>query len=139
MTTTHVLHLRYSTSRGQETYGYPLVSLRDETTGQRKTTTGGGYDLTGTVFGAWLADNAQAQLLAMAGRAHAVFSVADGYRSGVGDLYGMTYFPEQGRVSLDGACGLDSMVKIARTIGADVTRTHDRKGNTTGWLVTLPA
>lgn len=23
-----------------------------------------------------------------------VYSVADGYRSGVGDLYGMTYFPE---------------------------------------------
>lgn len=133
MTTTHVLRLRYSTSRGQATYGYPLVSLRDEATGLRKTTTGGGYDLTGTVFGAWLADNAQTQLLAIADRAHAVFSVADGYRSGVGDLYGMTYFPEQGRVSLNGACGLDSMVKIARAIGADVTRT------TTGWLVTLPA
>lgn len=122
-TTTHVLRLKWSTSRGRDTYGWNIVTLTDETTGKRFRANGGGYDMVGTVFGEWLANTAKPGAIAdLEELPYGAFRRADG-----------------SSVYLDGACGLDQMVRLARIIGADVTRTHDRKGNTTGWLVTLPA
>lgn len=120
MTTTHVLRLKWTTSRGQDTYGWNICTLVDETTGQRYRTTGGGYDMAGAVFGDWLQETAQARLRAL--------PTLD---------YGARRH-ESGNVTLDGACGLSSMLRLAEAVGADVTRTHDRKGNTTGWLVRFP-
>jgi len=121
--TTHVLRLKWSTSRGRDTYGWNIVTLTDETTGKKYRANGGGYDMVGTVFASWLLDVARVELLALPADAK---------------FYGLRRHAGGG-LSLDGACGHGSMVKIARAIGADVTRTYDRKGNTTGWLVTLPA
>lgn len=121
-TTTHVLRIKWSTSRGRDTYGWNICTLTDETTGKRFRTTGGGYDMVGTVFGEWLAN-----------------TVRPGAIADLEELpYGAFRRPD-GSVYVDGACGLSCMTRLAEAIGAEITRTHDRKGNTTGWLVTLPA
>ena len=122
-TRTHVLRIKWSTSRGRDTYGWNVCTLTDETTGKRFRTTGGGYDMAGTVFGDWLEAEAQDALSALPDEE-------------------LTYGARRradGTVSLDGACGINCMHRAAAAIGAELTRTHDRKGNTTGWLVTLPA
>jgi hypothetical protein len=113
-TTTHVLRLKWTTSRGRDTYGWNVVTLTDETTGRKYRAKGGGYDMTGTVFASWLlGENKLRVALAREARKYArkEHDVSD----------------------------LESMFTIARAIGAEITRTHDRKGNTTGWVVTLPA
>lgn len=122
-TATFSLRLKWTTSRGRDTYGWNIVTLTDETTGRKYRANGGGYDMTGTVFASWLLDVARVELLALPADV---------------EFYGLRRHAGGG-LSLDGACGLESMLTIARAIGADVTRTHDRKGNTTGWIVTLPA
>lgn len=121
-TATHVLRLKWTTSRGRDTYGWNIVTLRDETTGTRFRANGGGYDMTGTVFGNWLAATYPEELRAWAASTDSLD-------------YGATV-REDGSVRLNGACGLESMRQIADALDLQVTRTHDRKGNTTGWIVT---
>jgi hypothetical protein len=123
MTTTHVLRFTYGTSRGRETYGYNIVRLTDETTGQAFRTMGGGYDMHGTVIGAWLVSVARAELLAL----------PEG-----GDYYGMRRYPD-GRLSVDGAAGVQSMLNLAAAVGIEMERTYNRKGQTTGYLATWTA
>ena len=124
-TRTHVLRLTYGTSRGRETYGWNVVTLKDETDGTRARTTGGGYDMTGTVFGEWLEHHAQ-----------------DALQSLEELPYGARRL-ESGRVSLDGACGLECMERLARAAGLEVETTgrkvRGRGWTRTGWIVTLPA
>lgn len=144
MTTTH-LSLSWGTSRGRETYGYTICRLTDDSTGKVYRCMGGGYDMAGTVFAAWLQDVHQDALVSIADRAY--------YRAGTewttpdadrGDLYGMraSLKPENLRplhVYLDGGCGLDSIMRIAKAIGLEVTRefrhSGRNRGETTGWLV----
>lgn len=120
-TATHVLRLKWTTSRGRDTYGWNILTLTDETTGQRFRTMGGGYDMAGTVFGDWLAASYAEELRAWAASTDSLD-------------YGATVRAD-GSVRLDGACGLESMRQIADALDLKVTRTHDRKGNTTGWIV----
>ncbi len=124
-TRTHVLRIKRSTSRGRDTYGWNICTLTDETTGKRFRTTGGGYDMAGTVFGDWLEATFREELARWA-------ASTDNLN------YGATVRAD-GSVRLDGGCGLEQMRQVADALGLEVARTHDRKGNTTGWLVTLPA
>lgn len=151
MGNTNYLELSWSTSRGRDTYGYNICRLDD--TGSigtpRFRTLGGGYDMIGTVFGQWLQWKYQDRLLALADRAAAV-SDDSGYHSkgddhaswhdkGNGLLYGMTYHTKTGKdryVSLDGACGIDSMRLIADQIGLSVQSAVNRRGNVNGYIVT---
>ena len=142
----HTLRLTYGTSRGRDTYGYALVTLRDEN-GKAWRTCGGGYDMKGTVFGDWLQDTYQAELRAIAHRAHAHYGKAGGYQThdapgsrnpDFNYLYGMLRNDDTGEVRLDGACGLSCMEGIAGKIGLTVNSFHDRKGNTDGWSVLAP-
>ncbi len=102
---------------------------------------GGGYDMQGTVFGGWLQETYQeaVALLAYTGRAYGTYvdnvRQPNNERSG---LYGMTLYRSAGtsRVMLDGACGLESMLTIAKTIGLTVRRISNRRGHLTGLLVT---
>ena len=124
-TTTHVLRIKWTTSRGRDTYGWNIVTLTDETTGKRFRANGGGYDMVGTVFGDWLAATFPEELQRWA--------------DGTPDLDYGAFRRADGSVYLDGACGLEQMRQVGDALGLEVIRTHDRKGNTTGWLVTLPA
>lgn len=139
------LPLSWSVSRGRDTYGYNICRLDDNATGKRYRCNGGGYDMTGTVVGKWLAATYQERLLALQDSAHARYSKADGYKtssneSGNGPnrnkLYGMCYHADENRVSLDGACGLSCMIDIAAAIGVRITSNYNkRKRATDGFFI----
>lgn len=122
-------------SRARDTYGYTIVRLKDSETGKLYRCSGGGYDMVGTVLAAWLEDVHADKLreLAHAGRAHATYSKSGGYKSGTGELYGMTYHADEDRVSLDGACGVESVRRIAEAAGVTLRSIPTRSGYTRGW------
>jgi len=122
------LALSWSISRGVETYGYNICRLDDTSaTGKRYRCMGGGYDMVGTVFGDWLADRYQDRLLAYCSK----------MPDEAAKLYWLRIVTQRHgpRISLDGACGLDSMIRVAEAIGLTVRRTSNRKGHTTGFNV----
>lgn len=119
----HHLVIKWGTSRGADTYGYTLATLRDQTGKVRARTCGGGYDLRGTVFADWLESEYQSRLLTVANRMASEYSVAHGYvtRAPTADsLYGV-FLVDENRVTLDGACGYSSMVRIAKAIRLTVS------------------
>lgn len=127
------LSISWSVSRGQDTYGYNICRLDSYNTGKRYRCIGGGYDMIGTVFGDWLEDEYQERL-------HKFFATqekTEGY-SNVKNFYGAR-IRDDGSVSLDGACGIDCMIRIAEAIGIEVEREYKSKGRnrgeTTGWFV----
>jgi hypothetical protein len=48
----------------------------------------------------------------------------------------MTRNDDTGRVSLDGACGVETMLAVATAIGLQITRNSDKRGRTIGFFVT---
>ena len=147
--TATALSLKWSTSRGQDTYGWNILTITDQRTGKKYRTKGGGYDMTGYAFGLWLEDRHQDELTGIHHRAACTYSKGGGYvvsdedraswSNPDGVLYGMTYHPDSRCVSLDGSCGIDSMLRIANAIGRDITRTYQQggknRGETTGGIV----
>ena len=124
---TNYLALSWSVSRGRDTYGYNIARLDDHATDARFKCMGGGYDMVGTCVGRWLAETYQERLMA-AGEA-------------VTGLYGARLRSGDGGVSLDGACGLDCMIRIAAAIGVRITSNYNRRANrgrgaTEGYFVT---
>ena len=119
------LSLSWSVSKGCDTYGYNICRLDDRNNGKRFRCMGGGYDMTGTVFGEWLQHYYQPELL----------KIKDG------DFYGMAYLADKNKVSIDGACGIESMIRIAEAIGLEVERDYiakgRRRGETIGWFVQM--
>ena len=141
------LALKHGISRGQDTFGYNLVTLTDSDTGKRFRTCGGGYDMVGTVFGKWLQDNHQDKLMTIAYDCDKAYDTVNkryvhrltdqnvfGFGLHSEYLYGSTcQMDDKGTVlsvSLDGACGLDCMVAIAKRIGLQVKMVYkrDKKG-----------
>jgi hypothetical protein len=103
----------------------------------------------GDCFGQWLQKTHQCLLLAYSDLVH---DTCEQFEKGKPwtrqtnrqGLYGMTSNTRQGvtDVSLDGGCGLDSMLRIARAIGLELqaTKTYNRKGQSTGisgWYVSV--
>lgn len=90
----------------------------------------------GTVFGDWLAENFQAELLAIKNNLHRTW---DGNKSIFNDrgLYGSSYDSEKNKVSLDGGCGISSMITIAEAIGLEVNYMPTKSGRTLGFYVSL--
>lgn len=143
-----LLELGWGISRGRDTYGYNIRRLLDTSTGKRYRCMGGGYDMTGTVFAEWLQDVHQDRLRAIGRQAHGHYVPGEkGWQRGADNadgLYGMTayaYAERVGvqRVTLDGACGIDSMVRIAEAIGLVVRRIYGRKDSEKAIIVTSPA
>jgi hypothetical protein len=133
------LTLSWSTSRGRETYGYNVARLDDTSTDKRYRCMGGGYDMVGTVLADWLTDVYQKELQALAPRAGAWHSKAGGYRTNpdrLNALYGLSINEDTGAASVDGACGVRSVERIAAAIGIDFRATVNRRGHATGYQVT---
>lgn len=141
------LEIKWSVSRGFETYGYNICTLYDNATGKRYRTMGGGYDMLGTVVGDWLQDVYQDCLRAISDKAASVYHAGvsgsyksmqdvdcEAYRQGA-YLYGMTREYSTGAVTLDGACGINSVEKIAAAAGINMRATVNRKGHVTGYMV----
>lgn len=145
-TETTVLRIGHGTSRGRDTYGYPIVSLTDERTGARVRCMGGGYDMAGTVLADWAgATHGDRLLAALSDRGY--YTWRDGgtgteVTDGEGSLYGVYVYRDTAgaayRVSIDGGCGVDSVWRALTAAGIRCERrTHDRRGNTTGWVVAV--
>ena len=121
------LHFIWSVSRGRDTYGYNVVTLR---TGFRRekiaSTCGGGYDMKGTV----LADFIK-------------FHFADELkRLNAAEFYGLSFwnpetrkyhkFYRQGdKISLDGACGFSCIERILNKIGFSLRFIGESRNETT--------
>lgn len=145
MKTANRLIITWSTSRGHDTYGYNICRLDDSIRGRRFRTCGGGYDMIGTVLGDWLTTTQQDALRAISARAGSHYSKAGGYKShrtaddrnpDPAYLYGMTRNDDTGAVTIDGACGVSTVMRIAEAIGLDLHSFHDRRGRTLGYIVT---
>lgn len=139
----HHLVITWGTSRGRNTYGYTTATLREN--GEKKAAcNGGGYDMRGTVFADWLAHAYQDRLMALAASRRKPFDVLK-WNGKEGDeskydrtdakrktsLYGAKYYSKGAggwggeknkppHVSLDGACGFESMCRIAKACGLTV-------------------
>lgn len=125
------LTIKWTTSRGRDTYGYNICTVRDTKRGTRHACNGGGYDMQGTSFGNWLQDTYPERLLEIKSKAH---SISDGsYRQQEGGtLYGMVYRTGNETIMLDGACGLSSMMNVAKAIGLECESVYNRKGHLEG-------
>lgn len=139
------LALSWSVSRGRDTYGYNICRLDDTSTGERFKCMGGGYDMRGYVFGSWLESCYQDRLVKLRYRASCFIKTGEMTRANdrPDRLYGMAYIVEDDRVSLDGSCGLECMIRIAEAIGLEVERDYivkgRRRGETVGWYVSEKA
>lgn len=145
-----VLDIKWSVSRGRDTYGYSICSLWR---GGRKLATcnGGGYDMTGTVVAEWFCREFQAKVWELRSRA----STAR-YRRDIG---GLVDHPEvltslladrltgleviytnsnciEGKAFIDGACGLRSVQRLIEACGFNVEEVYNRRGTLTGLILT---
>lgn len=131
------LTLSWSVSRGADTYGYNICRLDSRDSGRRYRCMGGGYDMTGTVFGDWLEAEHQDKLRQLTGWESKDYGNTDWKAHA--DLYGAFLRPD-GSVSLDGGCGLACMIRVAEAIGLEIERDYiasgRRRGETIGWFVT---
>lgn len=130
------LPLSWSVSRGQETYGYNICRLDDTSTGKRYKCMGGGYDMVGTVIGDWLQGVYQERLKALVkANMDKVVGYGTSNRTTIPDYYGL-FIRADGSVHLDGACGDDSMRKIASAIGVELKSVYKRSKRI-GFLVSI--
>lgn len=116
----YYLDLRWTISRGRDTYGYNICSLWD---GDKKySCLGGGYDMTGTVFAHFLKDNFLDKIIA----------TCKPHCQDQDSFYG--FFHRNGNYYLDGACGLSCMLEIAKAIGLEVKHLYG-KNRLEGFIV----
>lgn len=147
MTKLHTNHLAlsWSTSKGRDTYGYNICRLDSHDSGKRYRCSGGGYDMVGTVVADWLVAEHQDKLVKLAHRAHYFWDSATRSRGHVGDsdaLYGMTAHYNAGelvRVTVDGACGIECVIRIAEACGIELQRLANRRGHTVGFIASWEA
>ena len=132
------LNISWSVSRGQDTYGYNICRLDDVRTGKRYRTCGGGYDMIGSVLGEWLEDRFQEELRALVADLPKQKYGGTSYMQISEEInpkyYGLTISPD-GKVCLDGACGVSSMQQIGRALGLNFQWLCNRKGHTTGYFI----
>jgi len=131
------LGIKWTVSRARDTYGWNVCTLTD-TRGRKVRCNGGGYDMIGTVVGDWLQDCKQSELLTIHERAGHFYrngSFESRNESGSG-LYGMTYLQNDddasGRVVIDGAAGIESVRRIARAIGLEISGVYQQSGRKRG-------
>lgn len=136
------LALSWSVSRGRDTYGYNICRLDSRNSGRRYKCMGGGYDMIGKVFGDFLESEYQAELKALVEPLPKVPYGSTTWLQIAEDInpsfYGLT-IRSDGSVHLDGACGLDSMKRIARALGLSVEYEFNRKGHTVAYYISKEA
>lgn len=133
---TNHLALSWSISRGRDTYGYNICRLDSHDSGKRYRCMGGGYDMTGTVVADWLVAEHQDKLMKLVKNEMSSVDGHDGDANYVSfpRFYGMTYVVNGGRVTVDGACGIESVRRIAEACGIELQRLSNRKCYTIGFI-----
>ena len=112
----HQLIIKRSISKARDTEGYNVITLWHGS--NRYKACGGGYDMLGTVFGSWLQVNYMDMLKTLTPYDRETQET---------DNYGL-HKSRDGSLYLDGACGLECMIRIAKKIGLQVQQIHNRKG-----------
>ena len=119
--TRDTLQFKYGISRGRNSYGYRIVSLY--VNGKKEfSTSGGGYDMQGTVLAQYIERYHLPKLLTLKGN-HGSLDDGTGY-------YGLMFWDNEGKrhkdykdgyaVDPDGACGWSSIITIADAIGVKI-------------------
>jgi hypothetical protein len=133
------LKLSWTTSRGADTYGWNICRLDDNRTGKRYKTMGGGYDMIGKVLGDWLQDNYQEQLKRLIPASIWDVDAKQFYDVRTSEsYYGLSHNNSSGsvlRASLDGACGRECMIRIAKAVGLEVDYELNRRHHIAGFYV----
>lgn len=128
-------------SKGTNTYGYNLITLKDAETGQRFRQCGGGYDMLGAALADALVtlypDNFNA---IHASAAHVINKQISPYILGnPKGLYGFyAYYDNEGvfiRTSLDGATGFSNVESVARAAGLSIKCIYDKKSSTLLYII----
>lgn len=94
------LHFKWTVSKGRDTYGYNICTLYVDGRKVAKTT-GGGYDMKGTVLGDWVGEAFQDELQRL--------------KLDRKEYYGLSFY--EGKYYIDGACGFSSVQKIVERLG----------------------
>jgi hypothetical protein len=128
------VQISWAVSRGRDSYGYNICRADSYVLGQRFKTIGGGYDMIGTVIGQYIQHRFENELLKLVSDNQANLKPSHGEWLQLSNFYGLTFTPSKNLVSLDGACGIECMLKIAEALGLEVQRTHNRKGHTNGYI-----
>lgn len=130
----HYLVLKWTVSRGKDSYGYNICTIWDGNKPYR--TCGGGYDMIGSVFAAWLKEKYIDKLKTLTPydeNYSMEYWQKHGYQPRQ-ENYGL--FCRNGRWCLDGACGFSAMTDIAKKIGLEIKSLYDKKNKeTNGFIV----
>ena len=136
----NTLNFKWTVSKGRDTYGYNICTLRDMGGNKIASTYGGGYDMQGAVLGNFINSyfsNELKKLTADRGGTFARFKHNAGF-------YGLTHYnpkakswsrrylkraKEHTRSYVDGACGFDCMRRILAKIGFKMNFVQERKNH----------
>lgn len=122
MKNTKSLKIKWTTSRGQNTYGYNICTLYAD--GDKEAScNGGGYDMEGTVLGEYITKEYADRLKALPAN-YGSSDINKGF-------YGLSFYnkaenkrhatyKEGDTVHIDGACGVSSVRAIAEAIGLEL-------------------
>ena len=125
----YALEVIYGTSRGQDTYGWNIVSLRDNWEHKKRyRTCGGGYDMLGTVFAYWLQENYMDRIKA---KLKPIDYDVENTDRQVRE-YG--FFKKGESYWLDGACGFDCLKSIAIKVGLEVRSNYNQRRKCTDYI-----
>ena len=139
MKNTKHLTVKWSTSRGRDTYGYNICKVIDNSSeGKVYKCIGGGYDMLGTSLAQWVQETYQTELMQNAEKSYLHFNefcIVEKFRKEGSGFYGMqaNYKKDIGltSITLDGGCGINSIERIIKEVlGLTLERiyNYDRKG-----------
>lgn len=137
-----LLAFKWTVSKGHDTYGYNICSLYVDGS-KVASCNGGGYDMEGTVLAQYLVREFQERLMTIADRARVQCIQHENMEwsriTEEGGLYGMTYLKPKSlkpHVTINGACGSDSVLKIAKEAGITLNSTKIGR-NAFGYFLTV--
>lgn len=118
---TKQLQIKWTISKARDSYGYNVVTLYDHN--EKFRANGGGYDMLGTVLGKWIQKNYMERLKELKPYN---LDPEENYNK---KNYGL--FDYGHGLRMDGACGIECMIDIAKKIGLSIKKLYDHKYTTT--------
>ena len=129
------LSVKWSVSKAQDTYGYNICTVINNDNGERfKCLGGGGYDMLGTSLAKFIEKEYQTELMQNSNKAYTLYVDHALQPNNKDGFYGMVHSRNDEHysyVSLDGACGINSIERIINDVlGLTLERvySYDRKG-----------
>lgn len=145
---------KWTLSKGQNTYGYNICTIKDTKTGKKGQCNGGGYDMAGTSLAGLLVElELNKHLLKIVGKTNCnyIHDATNGtfinnepgghtYESPI--FYGTYYqIDKKGNhsVTVDGATGMSNVIDLYGLAGVTITLTHDetKRRQRTGYFISV--